>query len=232
MGYSLSGTGCVISTSYYPASIIPNCNQMGPNSLCLQCATRYYNLNGYCQPVNNLCNTWDPFGKCLTCYSGYSIVGTNCVLGGANYITTFPNTPNCAQIGINGLCALCYNGYYAVNGICQAVNNLCNTWNPFSGVCTSCVSRYQLVGNNCVLGVTGGPGNYQVLNCGRVSSSGMCQQCNNRYYLFNGYCNSVNPLCNAWNANTGACTTCFSGYSISGYGCALASQNSGHHGSH
>jgi hypothetical protein len=103
---------------------------------------------------------------------------------------------------------------------------LCNTWNPYSGSCTSCSNKYQLIGNNCVLGVTGGPGNYKVLNCGRVGPNGQCQQCNNRYYLFNGFCNSVSPLCNAWNQNTGACTTCFSGYSISGYGCV---QGNDHH---
>jgi hypothetical protein len=236
MGYSLSGTVCVLGTAdyYSPASVIPNCNQYGGAGLCSQCAYRYYNLNGYCQPVNNLCNTWDTFGNCLTCYAGYSIVSGSCVIGAPNYYNSYPSVPNCGQFGIAGGCVTCLNGYYLANGVCQKINSLCNTWSPHSGVCTSCVSKYQLVGKNCVLGITGGPGNYNVMNCARMGPNGSCQQCSNRYYLFNGFCNSVSPLCNAWQPNSGACTSCFNGYSIYGSGCVLSTQmnNRGGPGGH
>lgn len=57
------------------------CKQFS-NGVCSECYYRYY-LNsqlGYCVPVNPQCRTWNNQGGCLSCYSGYSISGSQCVV--------------------------------------------------------------------------------------------------------------------------------------------------------
>lgn len=52
----------------------------------------------------------------------------------------------------NGLiCERCAARSISINGVCRAVNTLCNTWDTFNGFCTSCYNGYILNGNTCIV---------------------------------------------------------------------------------
>ena len=43
------------------AANIPNC-ALAKKGVCETCSFRYYNLNGLCMAVSDLCNTWNEAG--------------------------------------------------------------------------------------------------------------------------------------------------------------------------
>lgn len=44
------------------------------NGVCAGCSYRFYLSFGFCLPVSDLCNTFNPtFGYCLSCYDGYTL---------------------------------------------------------------------------------------------------------------------------------------------------------------
>lgn len=227
-GYSLTAGACVITSSQNtPTSPnspnIPNCAQVDASGFCSQCSYRYYLTSGVCQPVNDQCNTWDStYGSCTSCYSGYTLNAGTCVLGNGQNPTYPNNIQNCMQVGPNNLCTQCYYGYYIVSGYCQPVSTLCSTWDAVSGGCTSCYQGYQLQGSNCIQSAPPSVGS-GAGNCTSYGANGLCSQCSYGFYLVSGYCNLVNPLCSTWDPNTGACTSCFQGYTLSGTTCTQSS---------
>ena len=44
----------------------------------------YSTATGFCIPVNPQCRTWNNQGHCLSCYVGYAVSGTQCIVGTAN----------------------------------------------------------------------------------------------------------------------------------------------------
>ena len=107
------------------------------------------------------------------------------------------------------------------------MNNQCNTWDSNSGACTSCYNGYVISRSNCVVGSGGqqppmNPSAGSIPNCAQVSADGRyCVQCNYRFFLYNGVCQSVSEQCNTWDVNTGGCTSCFNGYVLSGSNCVI-----------
>lgn len=53
------------------------------NGSCKECAYRaYFNKNGKCVEVSNLCDTFDSItGDCQSCYKGYSLRDGKCFIG-------------------------------------------------------------------------------------------------------------------------------------------------------
>lgn len=51
----------------------------------MACSSRFFLdiSSGKCRPVNPLCKTADLSGNCQSCYPGYVLQGTMCVLGEA-----------------------------------------------------------------------------------------------------------------------------------------------------
>lgn len=70
----------------------PNCQTSNGDGTCYQCYYRYYYSTDTkkCLAINSLCATWDKLGSCLSCYSGYKIVGSNCLI--ENQSSTSSNT--------------------------------------------------------------------------------------------------------------------------------------------
>lgn len=118
----------------------PNCQKLdNAKAKCLQCANNFFlNTDGKCKQANPLCKTFDQTtGACLTCYSGYVVQGTICVLGGATTLDV-----NCAAFN-NGVCVKCSNNYYLNSqGVCKQFNTLCKTSNSSTGACLSCYPGY------------------------------------------------------------------------------------------
>ena len=233
-GYKLQAGACVIDNSGGSGggsgNTIPNCAQVGANGQCVQCAYRFYIVNGYCQAVSDQCYTWNSAnGQCTGCYQGYVLQGGACVRdnsgGGSNN-----NVPNCAQVGSNGLCVQCAYRFYNLNGYCQAVSDQCYTWNSANGQCTGCYQGYKLQAGACVIGNSGGSGGGSgntIPNCAQVGANGQCVQCAYRFYIVNGYCQAVSDQCYTWNSANGQCTGCYQGYTLSGGACLLGGNNNG-----
>lgn len=74
-GYLLTNGKCLITDLTLINPPDKGCFDWNWNGqLCLTCSQRwYFNQAGECTPVNDLCNTNDPNGHCLTCYEGYHI---------------------------------------------------------------------------------------------------------------------------------------------------------------
>ena len=101
------------------------CEQRASNGLCKACKNRFWNSNGYCQKVNDSCNTWDYYtGVCTSCYDGFILSSGSCNRG--NNGGQLP--PGCSNQNGNGQCTGCYFRYVLNNGICFAVSDKCKEW--------------------------------------------------------------------------------------------------------
>lgn len=80
------------------------CKTFNSNTrVCSECYYGYYfnNQSGFCVPVNPQCKSWNSQGHCLSCYSGYEISGTQCVVNffsnsqaSSNSQTSLPTNSN------------------------------------------------------------------------------------------------------------------------------------------
>ena len=89
----------------------------------------------------------------------------------------------------NGQCWLtqsCPSRHYIKFSQCHPVNDLCHTFDFFTGDCLTCInpSNYDLVWGMCVI---------KVVTCGP------------RQYKVNNICYDVSPLCDKFDPDTGAC---------------------------
>lgn len=214
-GYALSGNTCVVSSS---SSIDPFCKTFS-GSICIQCGDRYFKgQSGLCQQVNNLCNTWDSSnGNCLTCYPGYTLSNGQCSVSN-NQNSNSNSNSNCAQYSSDQICLKCSSGYYFnANGICTVINPLCATYNVINGQCLTCYNGYSLNLGSCVLTTSSNLDS----NCALFSNN-ICINCS-KGFIFNsqGACSLINPLCKTYNQISGACLTCYNGYSLSGNTCIV-----------
>lgn len=128
--------------------------------------------------MNPQCQTWNSLGSCLSCFTGYVLSGTGCVIGQNDqtssnsstsniYKTTtnpssssisfssssFSSDPNCKTRNLDGSCSECYNSFYydSISAKqCVSVNPLCKTWNSW-GHCLSCYQGYDLFNNACFI---------------------------------------------------------------------------------
>lgn len=119
---------------------------------CIDCYDRCYLSGGQCYQVNTLCQTYDSnTGACLTCYLGYAISGTTCVV--SNNPNPNPNViPNCKRMSSSGtLCIECYPRYYLNSQSCLAVNPQCQTYDSYTGACLTCYLGYAISGTTCVI---------------------------------------------------------------------------------
>jgi hypothetical protein len=215
---------CVMSnlSKSLDSSLDPGCARWDwPNRKCLKCSTRYYfNRQGVCTQVSDTCNTFNSTtGSCLSCYSGYVMNGTVCIISEGNNTNPSNNTnpldPNCKNFDqLSNMCLQCsYRFYLASNGVCAQVSDQCQTWNYNNGSCTSCYQGYQLSNGACILGDNN---NTKDPNCVQYDQTQtICLQCSTRYYFnLNGICTAVSPQCQTWDIKTGSCTSCYQGYTL------------------
>ena len=121
----------------------PYCQQYDANKRCIKCATRFFfnTESGLCSPVDSQCNTFNDRGQCLSCYPGYSLINSNCVVSSNQQ----PSDANCRTFDPSGNCLACYTSFILTNGRCRAVNPQCRFYDQ-NGGCTDCYAGYTLKG--------------------------------------------------------------------------------------
>jgi hypothetical protein len=234
--YSLSSYICLsCSASYYLSGeicvlrvVIPNCYTAVNSTYCSQCANGYVQLNGNCYAQIQFCVSYNPAtGSCAICNTGYYLSTQNiCVI--------LPN--NCLTCNSNGVCTNCAAGYIAASGQCVAGTAYCQSFDPSTALCLSCIQGYYLTANNrcqtlpqfCLSAAVNGSctncrGGYTaaagicvvtIANCViyNQNNADYCYQCSPGYYLNTVYtCSLLPPFCLAAN-NLGYCLNCQQGY--------------------
>lgn len=165
--------------------------------------------------MNPLCQTSDFNGACLTCYPGYSL--SEGVCGVARLAD-----PNCKSTNKNGNCLECYSGYFfnTDRNSCVALNPLCKSSNMITGDCLSCYPGYKLSIGSCSVF-------FKDPNCQEYDADNLCESCSDRHYVnpSSGLCVSVSPLCKGYNLISGACLTCYQGYTLSTDKCVVGTSS-------
>ena len=134
--------------------------------------------------------------------------------------------PNCHIWDFHtSTCTQCSYRYYynTATKSCAAVSDQCRDWSANSGLCTSCYQGYTLVNGECVQSSPSMRSSGSLdPNCYSWDySKNKCTQCAYRYYFnANGVCTPVSDYCREWNPSTGACTSCYQGFSLSNGACA------------
>ena len=213
-GYSLSNGKCVLASVQSVSDV--GCGLWDwNNQKCLQCSNNWvFNTNGVCVAVSDQCNTFDPKGKCIRCYSGYNLVDGACILAPIQS----PSDLGCGTWDWkNQKCLQCSSKWvFNTNGVCVPQSDLCKLFDK-SGHCLDCYKGYNLVSGKCVLAPIRDVADS---GCGVWDwDSQVCKQCSNRW-VFNtqNKCVPVNDNCQQWD-KTGACTSCFAGYVLQGRNC-------------
>ena len=151
------------------------CSDVDPN-VCVSCGTgRYMDGSSVCQVCGAGCGSCTTSAtNCQSCVSGYSLVGSACVL--------MPD--NCVSVNAAGQCTQCLGGYTVSNGACSA-SLACNT----GSTCTVCPNGYYLLNSTC----TQCSSTQNCLNC----NANNCIECNVGYFLDSlNSCQTCNPLVN------------------------------------
>ena len=219
-GYLLTtGGSCTQSPLAAPSDA--GCSLWSSNQkTCLQCSHRFFfGANGQCSAVSDFCATWDKAsGDCLSCYSGYDLSNGTCCVSLAHNDAT---DPGCASWDWNNnVCLKCSNNWvFNANKVCIQVSSQCNTFDS-TGACVSCYVGYNLANGACVLAPV-----QQVSDVGCASwnwNKQICLQCSNNWvFNANKICVPVSDQCNTFDS-TGACLSCYTGYSLSNGKCVLA----------
>jgi hypothetical protein len=136
-GYEVKGGLCVMAQS---SPTIANCNEIDiATGLCKKCSFGYYfDAFGNCVQKDPNCKTFDTISqKCTECYPGHDLKGNQCIQGVAP-----GGDPNCKTFQ-NKVCQECSKGaIFNSNRTCIIVNPECATFDPSTGLCTSCYSGY------------------------------------------------------------------------------------------
>lgn len=211
-------------------------------TLCTDCSTGSYPLNGVCTVVNvTNCVDYTPNTNiCTKCSPGFTLMNGECSIGLAALSKMVSSCQTYDPAG-NG-CSVCSAGSYAFNGQCygQTIAG-CKKFANNQNVCTKCIFGMTLAQNGtCISTNPNGclsfnathclscPPGYQlepnalkctlrnVPNClGYKVSSNKCNMCVPLYHLKNDACVAIkidNCIANVQNKNE--CAVCAAGYSV------------------
>ena len=136
--------------------------------------------------------------------------------------STGSGDPNCKDTNDNQICVACYEGYFLTIGRnCQRKDPLCKTYTQNQAACDSCYPGYGLYEGQCLV-ESELPSQNNDVYCIKVDGS-VCTECAAGYYLpDSGVCKQLNPLCKESNMRTGACRSCYPGYTLAGDTCIVA----------
>lgn len=216
-GYNLNNGNCVLAPTQSVSDV--GCATWNWNKqLCLQCSNNWvFNANKVCVPVSDQCNTFDSTGACLSCYVGYNLNNGKCTLAPVQQVSDV----GCASWNWNKqVCLQCSNNWvFNANKVCVPVSDQCNTFDS-NGNCLSCYVGYNLNNGKCVLAPV-----QQVSDVGCATwnwNKQTCLQCSNNWvFNSNNVCAPVSDQCNTFD-KTGACLSCYKGYTLSNGKCTLA----------
>lgn len=124
----------------------------------------------------------------------------------------------CRSLSSDGVtCLECSQRFFKDSqGICQPVSSSCKTYDNVTGACTSCYSGYLLIDVICFKNPKP-----QDPNCANLTN-GVCQQCSRGFYLLNGTCELVDPLCKSFDYSKLVCSECYGGYQLVNSTCQVA----------
>lgn len=116
--------------------------------------------------------------------------------------------PNCLSANGNGVCTSCVNGFTLSNGLCVRFIINCQTVNPSTNLCQTCISGYYINSNGFCSQLPE--------NCLTASPTGSCLTCLPQFTLRNGLCIRSDPNCQRFDPITNICMNCVSGYYLNG----------------
>ena len=219
LGYDLVDGSCVYSSSNSAAPADAGCRSW-VSGVCQECSNYFsFNSKGVCTPVSDQCKTYSGL-SCTSCFNGYVLNNGSCILSELN--SARPSDAGCGLWDwAKQVCVKCSQNWFASNGICLPVSDLCKTFDGASGWCLSCFKGYDLVNGSCVLSSANSkpsdPG------CSDWSwEKQTCLSCSPYWVLVNGSCVAVSPYCKSY-APSGECTSCFAGYSLGNGACSSVS---------
>ena len=223
-GFELNNGVCVLSQTEITGPTDLGCRTWDwDNQVCLECSARWvFNEQRVCVPINDNCATFDNNGACLTCYKGYTLANGVCSLSQTEI--TGPTDLGCRTWDWdNQVCLECSARWVLNNGVCVAINDLCATFDNVSGACLSCYKGYTLANGVCSLSQTEITGPTD-LGCRTWDwDNQRCLECSARW-TFNqqGVCVAVNDLCATFDNASGACLSCYKGYTLANGVCSLS----------
>lgn len=95
-----------------------------------------------CVSVSTSCRTHDLSGRCTSCYKGYKLENSFCVLSDLN--NQPPIDLGCASWDWdNQICLQCSNRFVLTSNGCTPVSDNCRTFNS-AGDCTLCYKGYEV----------------------------------------------------------------------------------------
>jgi len=197
-GYFLNSNNqqCVACTSIFANSILCNstnviqCSNDNSNTI----SSRYYLVSNTCiLNINNCKDMLDLTGKCSSCYSTYTLTGSN--------ICSICNVAGCLTYSTTCQCLSCQNGYQFINNqciICQ--NQYCYQCQASVSACEICAPLYGRMSSACQ--------KCQPLNCYNCDGDNtVCAVCSSGYYLSGGLCYKCQTNCLSCLSNI-QCTSC------------------------
>lgn len=209
-GFELSGPACVKATS----SVTDEYCKTWNGDICTECSFGAFFLpNGKCTLADPLCRTFDQNnGNCMSCYASFELQGAKCIKSKQSL-----SDPNCAEF-FEGLCTKCSKGFiFLDNGKCGLVSPDCKNYNTLTGACTECYMGFVLESGNCIKSTQDNAD--MDPNCAAFQEK-VCIKCSKNFYFgINGVCTAVDPLCNGYDENTGACTGCYESFVLIGPAC-------------
>ena len=215
---------------------IANCLNYTAQGQCSLCLSGFRLENGLCVQITppNFCAVYNAStGICTQCLDNYILRNNTCSLCPSGQIKVgnqcFTIIVNCVNYTSQGQCLTCAPTYRLQNGLCVLVTppNFCAVYNASTGICTECISTHILIpaNNTCVpcgsnQVKVGNQCFNTIANCLNYTAQGQCSLCLSGFRLVNGSCLAIQPprFCAVYNASTGICNQCLSGYTLSSNG--------------
>ena len=178
-------------------------------NMCIRCDLGYYpDENGGCSYANNCEISFN--GECLKCKKNFILVGKDYDLKYCKSLNS-EDFKNCKKIDTDtGKCKQCIDNYNLNEGDKRCLE-IFDCYESSFGICTKCNTSYYLnkLENKCRYQI----GNFY--NC-KISLDGkICHECDDDYYLIDGYCVGIKYCLKE--AIYNKCRKCFEGYYISNY---------------
>ena len=218
----ISNGGCEIDPTNINGPSDEGCARWDwDNQLCLECSIRWrFDITGKCQRQDNNCKSFGGItGGCVECFKGYELQNNVCVVSQMSG----PIDSGCARWNWDSqVCLECSVRFiFDSQGKCVPVDNFCQEYDSV-GSCTSCYKGYEVMNGKCV---------EMAVNIVGPTDKGcktwdwdnqVCLECSFRY-VFNSEnkCVQVSDNCKDFDASTGVCQTCYSGYSLIGLECVM-----------
>jgi len=130
------------------------CKTCSSQQFCTTCANpQAVPVNGVCNDCSYPCNTCGSGPSvCLTCVSGFNLVGSTCIAACPTGATPVGGVCQCSNgyIYSNQCVSSCPTGYGPIGGQCQKCADNCAVCSGSTSSCTTCINGFAL---NAVTGV-------------------------------------------------------------------------------